>query len=151
MGFTGAHVLYTIDAFILALYLLFLGCALLKYTCKLLFFRLLEPFPNLHIMFISSMKKSFSLFFSFTFHNLSSPRIIASEFFFFCGSPSTPMNYYRPFFRFIFLFQIYPPSKTDLHYSPFKDFTWSSVFNFALLATASLCVSCILIPWQHNQ
>ena len=34
MGFTGAHVLYTIDAFILALYLLFHGCALLKYTCK---------------------------------------------------------------------------------------------------------------------
>ena len=34
MGFTGAHVLYTFDAFILALYLLFLGCALLKYTCK---------------------------------------------------------------------------------------------------------------------
>ena len=34
MGFTGAHVLYTFDAFILALYLLFHGCALLKYTCK---------------------------------------------------------------------------------------------------------------------
>ena len=34
MGFTGAHVLYTLDAFILALYLLFHGCALLKYTCK---------------------------------------------------------------------------------------------------------------------
>ena len=37
MGFTGAHVLYTFDAFILALYLLFLGCALLKYTCKPIF------------------------------------------------------------------------------------------------------------------
>ena len=34
MGFTGAHVLYTFDVFILALYLLFHGCALLKYTCK---------------------------------------------------------------------------------------------------------------------
>ena len=45
MGFTGAHVLYTFDVFILALYLLFHGCALLKYTCKhllsgLLFIRL---------------------------------------------------------------------------------------------------------------
>ena len=34
MGFTGAHVLYTFDVFILALYLLSHGCALLKYTCK---------------------------------------------------------------------------------------------------------------------
>ena len=34
MGFTGAHVLYTFDVFILALYLLFHGCALLKYTCN---------------------------------------------------------------------------------------------------------------------
>ena len=34
MGFTGAHMLHTIDVFILALYLLFHGCALLKYTCK---------------------------------------------------------------------------------------------------------------------
>ena len=34
MGFTGAHVLYTFDAFILALYLLFHGCAFLKYMCK---------------------------------------------------------------------------------------------------------------------
>ena len=31
MGFTGAHVLHTFDAFILALYLLSHGCALLKY------------------------------------------------------------------------------------------------------------------------
>ena len=37
MGFTGAHVLHTIDAFILALYLLSHGCALLKYTCKPIF------------------------------------------------------------------------------------------------------------------
>ena len=34
MGFTGAHVLYKFDVFILALYLLSHGCALLKYTCK---------------------------------------------------------------------------------------------------------------------
>ena len=31
MGFTGAHVLCTFDVFILALYLLSHGCALLKY------------------------------------------------------------------------------------------------------------------------
>ena len=103
-----------------------------------------QVWKNPFLFFIQKTK------FSFTFHNLSSPRIIASEFFF-CCSPSTPMKNYPPFFRFIFLFQIYPPSKTDLHYSPFKDFTWSSVFNFALLATASLCELCILIPWQHNQ
>ena len=35
MGFTDAHVLYTFDAFILALYLLSHGFALLKYTYKL--------------------------------------------------------------------------------------------------------------------
>ena len=34
MGFTGAHVLHKLDVFILALYLLSHGCALLKYTCK---------------------------------------------------------------------------------------------------------------------
>ena len=37
MGFTGAHVLHTFDVFILALYLLSHGCALLKYTCKPIF------------------------------------------------------------------------------------------------------------------
>ena len=34
MGFTGAHTLFTFDVFILALYLLSHGCALLKYTYK---------------------------------------------------------------------------------------------------------------------
>ena len=37
MGFTGAHVLRTFDAFILALYLLSHGCALLKYKNPSLF------------------------------------------------------------------------------------------------------------------
>ena len=37
MGFTGAHMKYTFDVFILALYLLSHGCALLKYTCKPIF------------------------------------------------------------------------------------------------------------------
>ena len=34
MGFTGAHMIYTLDVFILALYLLSHECALLKYTHK---------------------------------------------------------------------------------------------------------------------
>ena len=34
MGFTGAQMLHKFDIFILALYLLSHGCALLKYTCK---------------------------------------------------------------------------------------------------------------------
>ena len=37
MGFTGAHMLYVLDVFIFALYLLSHGCALLKYTCKPIF------------------------------------------------------------------------------------------------------------------
>ena len=35
MGFTGAHMLYVLDVFILALYLLSHGFALLKYMYKL--------------------------------------------------------------------------------------------------------------------
>ena len=48
MGLTGAHVLYAFDAFILALYLLFHGCALLKYTCKQITYITLKV---LHILY----------------------------------------------------------------------------------------------------
>ena len=50
MGFTGAHVLHKFDVFILALYLLYHGCALLKYRCKAPFF-----------IFISLMTREFTL------------------------------------------------------------------------------------------
>ena len=61
MGFTGAHVLYTFDVFLLALYLLSHGRALLKYTCKHKFSSLVdsgsEPNAELRTLYVDKKKK----------------------------------------------------------------------------------------------
>ena len=56
MGFTGAHMLYVLDVFIFALYLLSHGCALLKYMYKhswtFKYYSVLNPF-NYYFVFNS--------------------------------------------------------------------------------------------------
>ena len=60
MGFTGAHVLYTFDVFLLALYLLSHGCALMKYTCRHKFSSLVdsgsEPNAELRTLYVDKKK-----------------------------------------------------------------------------------------------
>ena len=65
MRFTGAHMLYTLDVFILALYLLPHVCALLKYMYKHSWFQdiqILLRFKSIELLFRFQFIRNITLF-----------------------------------------------------------------------------------------